>query len=301
MAQQFSVQVATHGENLSPQMPPQPISRYTTMSKKPAASHSTPRLPTMKPVAPGTVIFHRHRGYGVITSVNLLTGWVAARFGDEARALDLNLSSDQLQHSDGEPILFRFSPPDRMPHARLMGMIRELHAAGYQKLYLYSWPKPSGLHWRWHLFTGPRTWMQRSWREGWYGSGAEYNLNPVMGWGDNPGADASELASALARVDPQGLAQALGRDEDHSLWFEMVCQALLPDYAFSLGWDHRDGPCPRSLPVIPVRRGVPEYVGDPLPWPPGWEGLWRSTGTDIVVRRHRSFVPQGRDRQNSDQ
>ncbi|HJV50568.1 MAG TPA: L-asparaginase, partial [Noviherbaspirillum sp.] len=27
----------------------------------------------MKPVAPGTVIFHRFRGYGVITSVNLLT------------------------------------------------------------------------------------------------------------------------------------------------------------------------------------------------------------------------------------
>ena len=35
----------------------------------------------MKPIAPGTVIFDRHRGYGVLTSVNLLTGWVAARFG----------------------------------------------------------------------------------------------------------------------------------------------------------------------------------------------------------------------------
>ncbi|MEG0881435.1 MAG: L-asparaginase, partial [Janthinobacterium sp.] len=33
----------------------------------------------MKALAPGTVIFHRHRGYGVITSVNLLTGWIAAR------------------------------------------------------------------------------------------------------------------------------------------------------------------------------------------------------------------------------
>ena len=45
----------------------------------------------MKTVAPGTVIFHRHRGYGVITHVNLLTGWISARFGSEARTLDLNL------------------------------------------------------------------------------------------------------------------------------------------------------------------------------------------------------------------
>ena len=42
-------------------------------------------LSNMKPVAPGTVIFHRYRGYGVITSVNLLTGWISARFGAEGR------------------------------------------------------------------------------------------------------------------------------------------------------------------------------------------------------------------------
>ena len=47
---------------------------------------------TMKAVAPGTVIFHRYRGYGVITSVNLMTGWISARFGGEGRTLDLNLS-----------------------------------------------------------------------------------------------------------------------------------------------------------------------------------------------------------------
>ena len=44
-------------------------------------------------------------------------------------------------------------------------VVRQLHRAGYQRLYLYSWPKPSGLHWRWHLFTGQRDWLQRSWRE----------------------------------------------------------------------------------------------------------------------------------------
>ena len=248
----------------------------------------------MKPVAPGTVIFHRYRGYGVITSVNLLTGWISARFGNESRTLDLNLSSDQVQHADGEAILFRRAPPDRMPQARLMAMMRELHRAGYQRLYLYSWPKPSGLHWRWHLFTGPRNWMQRGWREGWYGSGAEYNLNPVLGWGDTPGASAQELASALARFDPQGLAQALGRDEDHSAWFEKVCEALLPDYAFSLGWDRQQGAQPESLPVIPVRRGVPEYAGPALPWPPGWAKLWSKPGEPgggMVIRRVRPRIP----------
>ena len=231
----------------------------------------------MKPVAPGTVIFHRHRGYGVVTAVNLLTGWIAARFGNEARTLDLNLSSDEIQHADGEPILFRRQPPDRMPHARLMAMVRELHRAGYQRLYLYSWPKPSGLHWRWHLFTGQRNWMQRPWREGWYGSGADYNVNPVIGWGDAPTATPAELASCLAQFDPHGLAHALGRDEDHSDWFAQACDMLLPNYAFSLSWDLHDGPQPDSVPIIAVRSGLPEYSGPPLAWPPGWKHLWRSS------------------------
>ncbi len=233
----------------------------------------------MKPVAPGTVIFHRYRGYGVVTAVNLLTGWISARFGDEARTLDLNLSSDEVQHADGEPILFRRSPPERMPHARLMALVRELHNAGYQKLYLYSWPKPSGLHWRWHLFTGQRNWMQRPWREGWYGSGAEYNVNPVMGWGDAPTATAAELASNLAQFDPAGLANALGRDEDHTDWFAQACDLLLPNYAYSLSWDSRDNAQPTSVPIIAVRSGLPDYSGKPLSWPPGWKHMWRASST----------------------
>lgn len=64
----------------------------------------------MKTIAPGTVIFHRHRGYGVLTTVNLLTGWVAARFGDEKRTLDLNLSTDEIQHADGSAIPFLARP-----------------------------------------------------------------------------------------------------------------------------------------------------------------------------------------------
>lgn len=256
----------------------------------------------MKPIAPGTVIFHRYRGYGVITSVNLLTGWISARFGSEGRTLDLNLSCDQVQHADGEPIRFRHRPPDRMPHGRLMAMIRDLHQAGYQRLYLYSWPKPSGLHWRWHMFTGPRHWLQRSWREGWYGSGATYNLNPVLGWGDRPGDSAHELLSALAKFDPQGLAQALGRDDDHSQWFADVCDALLPNYAFSLGWDHADGPQPAHLPVISLRANVPPYKGRALPWPPGWKTLWSGPSNPsaeprrIITRTDRAGVPSDADR-----
>ncbi len=230
----------------------------------------------MKPVAPGTVIFHRYRGYGVVTAVNLLTGWISARFGNEARTLDLNLSSDEVQHADGEAILFRRSPPDRMPQARLMAMVRELHGAGYQRLYLYSWPKPSGLHWRWQLFTGQRNWMQRPWREGWYGSGADYNFNPVLGWGDAPTATPAELASCLAQFDPQGLAAALGRDEDHTEWFAAVCDALLPNYAFSLSVDDQEGGIDGSVPVIAVRQGIPAYAGPPIDWPPGWKHMWRS-------------------------
>ena len=242
----------------------------------------------MKPVAPGTVIFHRHRGYGVITHVNLLTGWISARFGNETRTLDMNLSTDEVQHADGEAIRFRRSPPDRMPHARLMAMVRELHKAGYEKLYLYSWPKPSGLHWRWHLFTGQRDWMQRPWREGWYGSGADYNNNPVMGWGDAPGASTDELIHALAKFDPEGLARALGRDEDHTAWFANVCDALLPGYMYSCDMAPMQKNANGGLiemppvPIVPVRAGLPVYAGPVIEWPPGWAGLW--------TRRHEMPV-----------
>jgi hypothetical protein len=229
----------------------------------------------MKPIAPGTVIFHRYRGYGVLTAVNLLTGWVSARFGSESRVLDLNLSSDEVQHADGEPIRFRHAAPDKTPHARLMAMVQALHAAGYERLYLHSWPRPSGMHWRWHLFAGPRNWIQRPWREGWYGSGADYIFNPVMGWGDRPGAGTDELVRELAKFDPEGLAQALGRDEDHSEWFKMVCDALLPGYMYSLDMVGRDPMSPGPLPVYPVRHNLPEYNGPELSWPPGWNRLWR--------------------------
>jgi hypothetical protein len=117
-----------------------------------------------------------------------------------------------------------------------------------------------------------------------------------MGWGDAPGASTQELSSTLARFDPQGLAQALGRDEDHTIWFESICDALLPNYTFSLGWDHRDGPQPEGLPVIPVRRGIPEYAGPTLPWPPGWARLWSTARTDLVVRKTRAGVPSDADR-----
>lgn len=252
----------------------------------------------MKPIAPGTIIFQRHRGYGVLTAVNLLTGWVTARFGHEGRSFDLNLSSDEVRHADGEPIRFRCAPPERMPHARLMALVRELHSAGYQKLYLYSWPKPSGLHWRWQLCSGPRNWMQRPWRAGWYGSGADYNFNPVLGWGDAPGANTAELIAALAQFDPAGLAQALGRDEDHTAWFAAVCDALLPDYAYGFGAaapGHLAAPLsaqlPAQLPVFAVRQHLPPYRGAALQWPPGWQHLWRA-GSGLPAVRH-DIIPAG--------
>ena len=229
----------------------------------------------MKAIAPGTVIFHRHKGYGVITAVNLLTGWISARFGSERRTLDLNLSCAEVEHACGEPIRFRQQPPDRMPHARLMAMLRLLHAAGYQRLYLYSWPQASGLHWRWHIFAGPRNWMQRPLRDGWYGKGSDYNFNPVMGWGDQPGASAEELVQALAQFDPQGLAQALGRDEDHTAWFARTCDALQPNYIYSLDMHgHKAENALPPMPIVGVKHGVAEYAGPALDWPPGWANLW---------------------------
>jgi len=73
-----------------------------------------------------------------------------------------------------------------------------------------------------------------------------------------------------------------------------VCDALLPDYAFSLGWG--EGVMPDSLPVIPVRKNVPEYSGPPLPWPPGWNGMWHDTTLAApAARLNKLILPSGAD------
>ena len=69
-------------------------------------------------------------------------------------------------------------------------------------------------------------------------------------------------------------------------WFAAACDALLPNYAFSLNRDQPDNSPAASVPIIPVRRGLPDYAGPALSWPPGWNRLWlngalrpRSTGS----------------------
>ena len=160
------------------------------------------------------------------------------------------------------PILFRLSAPDRMPHARLMAVVQALHEAGYERLYLHSCPRPSGMHWRWHLFTGTRNWFQRPWREGWYGSGSDYIFNPVIGWGDNPGAGTAELIRCLAQYDPEGLARALGKDEEHTVWFKKVCAAFITGLHVQPGTQWPQSAGTRALAHLP---GTPEHAG--LFWP----------------------------------
>jgi hypothetical protein len=238
-------------------------------------------------LAAGTVIFHPDRGYGVLTSVNLMTGWVSARFGSEHRALDLSLVSDGVRYADGEQIQFRRFAPAYMPHGRLISLVRQLHVEGYERLYLYAWPKPSGMHWRWHLFCGQRDWVHRPQRPGWSGSGASYIFDPVLGWGDAPGASTDALIAALRKFDPEGLAQAEGQDRAHTAWFARTADALGDDYAYSLGWDTlpnaRRG-MPRLVPVMPVRRHVPGYQGAPIEWPPGWLDGWAHHGYHRSLR-----------------
>lgn len=226
----------------------------------------------MKTIAPGTIVFHRFRGYGVILTVNLYTGWVSVRFGEEKKILDINLSSDQLTFSDGEPILFRKNAPDFTPHARLMAMVAKLHEQGYEKLYLYSWPSVSGMYWRWHLFTKIRRWRGRVRRQGWFGNGFDYMTNPVLGWGDAPNASTDDLIKALKNFDPEGLEQAKGQDKEHTLWFKRVCQTLLPNYMYSLE-EFNEQQHQLVLKVHPVKQGIKAYDGLTLPMPPGFDDI----------------------------
>lgn len=72
------------------------------------------------------------------------------------------------------------------------------------------------------------------------------------------GQPADELIDALARFDPEGLANALGEDEEHAVWFRRICEAVLPDYMYSLEKRlNPDGSVSNVLPVYPLRQGVP--------------------------------------------
>ncbi|MEO8408660.1 MAG: hypothetical protein ABI476_09545, partial [Oxalobacteraceae bacterium] len=113
---------------------------------------------------------------------------------------------------------------------------------------------------------------------------ADYIFNPVLGWGDAPGASTAELIQALAQFDPEGLSHALGRDADHSAWFAAACDALLPDYAYSFGWEAPNAVASvkfagavagSALQVMPVRQGLPAYSGVALPLAPGLQHLAR--------------------------
>jgi hypothetical protein len=95
-----------------------------------------------------------------------------------------------------------------------------------------------------------------------------------------PGATTDELIHALAKFDPEGLAHALGRDEDHTAWFANVCDALLPGYMYSFDMAPMQKNANGGLiemppvPIVPVRAGLPGYAGPVIEWPPGWAGLW---------------------------
>jgi hypothetical protein len=53
---------------------------------------------------------------------------------------------------------------------------------------------------------------------------------------------------------------------------------------------------PDSLPVIPVRKNVPEYSGPPLPWPPGWNGMWHDATLAVpAARLNKLILPSGAD------
>ncbi len=61
-------------------------------------------------------------------------------------------------------------------------------------------------------------------------------------------------------------------------WFGRVCDALLPNYMYSLDMQRSPGePLPDMppVPVVAVRAGVAPYAGPDIAWPPGWAGLWR--------------------------
>jgi hypothetical protein len=39
---------------------------------------------------------------------------------------------------------------------------------------------------------------------------------------------------------------------------------------------------PASVPIIAVRRGLPDYCGPAIPWPAGWKQLWRANSAPVA-------------------
>ena len=78
-----------------------------------------------------------------------------------------------------------------------------------------------------------------------------------------------------------------------------MCDALLPDYTYSLGWDQQAGPQPQLLPIVPLRSKVKPYIGMPLSFPPGWGHLWSSVpriSVNNTLNKDRVDSPSDADR-----
>lgn len=126
---------------------------------------------------------------------------------------------------------------DHWVYRRLLHMVAELHARGYQRLRVSPGMAPSGLYWRCVFRAGTDATLR-------YTSGD----GPVcFGWADAADDGPAELADKLLARAPELAAAARGEDPEYAAWFTAMLVLTAPgalpiSYAdYELPTDHWPG------------------------------------------------------------
>lgn len=162
------------------------------------------------------------------------------------------------------------------PARRLLLMVRALHRMGFERLRAGCSLSPSGMHWRFELFTEQRPERPAAWSA----STLEGVLRPkldvsystamgqrIFGLEETCFESPEELATRLVREAPQVVYAGLGRDPDYARWLDDMLARTAPEGVFVDGLDGDlpvDRACLSNAPADAPRVALAPSAAQPL-------------------------------------
>jgi hypothetical protein len=129
---------------------------------------------------------------------------------------------------------------------RLLHMVRELHAMGYEQLRIEPAVAPSGLFWRLSVFPASNSDPENGARMRDYDEGAHYSSggeDRYFDWDDATDDSSRELAEKFVERFPELAKAGKGGDAEYVRWYEDMLQMTEPD---GLPYAYADWPSPED-------------------------------------------------------
>ena len=123
---------------------------------------------------------------------------------------------------------------------RLLHMVRELHAMGYEQLRIAPAVAPSGLFWRLSIGPASNTLPEHGAELRDFHHAAHYSsgaLDQYFDWADAGNDTAAELAEKFIERFPELADEGRARDAEYVRWYEEMLRATEPDGLVYASWD----------------------------------------------------------------